>query len=242
MFLRRGKSQALPSVEAYETRPRREGSRWAPIIASGRDNHTSKLLKNGEQGLGYDHFRPARHRLLPPSTRSCLNGRLEYGPKERPNVHTSGANGTTARKMPLGWQRSKQSSFNNEAQWFHPCVPKKIVPVLCWCLFHVIFVKAAQIKIRTYCNNFSRILMFESSKKKAQSKSEWVVTQVYNADCVWLSNETARADGSKAEGKRAYVAHIKVPPWKSTSRTRCKRRLRLGSQRIPPKIAYWQAN
>ena len=54
--------------------------------------------------------------------------------------------------------------------------------------------------------------MFESSKKKAQSKSEWVVTQVYNADCVWLSNETARADGSKAEGKRAYVAHIKVPP------------------------------
>ena len=53
--------------------------------------------------------------------------------------------------------------------------------------------------------------MFESSKQKAQSKSEWVVTQVYNADCVWLSNETARADGSKAEGKRAYLAHIKAP-------------------------------
>lgn len=50
-----------------------------------------------------------------------------------------------------------------------------------------------------------------SSKQKAQSKAEWVVTQVYNADCVWLSNETAREDGSKAEGKRAYLAHIKAP-------------------------------
>jgi len=51
----------------------------------------------------------------------------------------------------------------------------------------------------------------KASRQKAQAKSEWVVTQVYNADCVWLSNETPRADGTKAEGKRAYLAHIKAP-------------------------------
>jgi len=49
------------------------------------------------------------------------------------------------------------------------------------------------------------------AKTQARAESEWVVTQVYNADCVWLSNETKRPDGTQAEGKRSYLAHIKAP-------------------------------
>lgn len=48
-------------------------------------------------------------------------------------------------------------------------------------------------------------------KKRAVSQSEWMVTQVYNADCVWLSSGKQNADGTEIPGKRAYLAHIKAP-------------------------------
>lgn len=50
------------------------------------------------------------------------------------------------------------------------------------------------------------------AKRKTRSpESEWVVTQVYNADCVQLSSIKEISDGGKIEDKRAYLAHIKAP-------------------------------
>lgn len=45
------------------------------------------------------------------------------------------------------------------------------------------------------------------------SENEWMVTQIYNADCVLLAREVQqkKADGLEVEEKRVYFAHIRAP-------------------------------